>query len=315
MRSLVVGCAGFIGFHLAERLLRDGDEVVGLDNFVTGQRRNVADLSADTAFSFTEHDIARPLPKLGPVDRVFNLACPPSPIDFKTKSLEILATCSQGVWHLADFARDCDATLTHSSTSEVYGDPAEHPQRESYWGNVNPIGPRSAYDEGKRFAEALLTAHHRRFGTKARLARIFNTYGPRMRHNDGRALPTFIDQALRHEPVTIHGDGKQTRSFCYVTDLVDGLERLSRSDSTEPVNLGNPIEVTILEAAQEVIKAAGSRSVITHTPADVDDPRVRRPDITRARERLGWEPKVAREDGVAQTVAWFTQEAQAAARS
>ncbi|MCA9243918.1 MAG: SDR family oxidoreductase [Phycisphaerales bacterium] len=314
MRALVVGCAGFIGFHLADRLLREGHDVVGMDNFVTGQRRNVDDLKAHRQFTFVEHDIVRPLSPIEGVERVYNLACPPSPVDFKTKSLEILATCSQGVWNLADFARDSNATITHSSTSEVYGDPIEHPQRETYWGNVNPIGPRSAYDEGKRFGEALLIAHHRRFGTEVRVARIFNTYGPRMRHNDGRALPTFIDQALRNEPVTIHGDGKQTRSFCFVTDLVDGLIRLSQSDSPEPVNLGNPVEITILEVAQEVIKAAGSKSGITHTPADVDDPRVRRPDISRAQERLGWAPKVSREDGVARTVAWFAEEKQALTR-
>ncbi len=305
MRILVAGCAGFIGFHLVRRLLGEGHEVIGLDNFASGSRDNVAQLDCEAGFRFLEHDITNPVAVEGPVERVYDLACPASPVDFGPLSLEILAVCSRGVGQLLDFACSRGARLLHASTSEVYGDPREHPQRETYWGHVNPIGPRSCYDEGKRFAEALATAHAERHETTIRLARIFNTYGPNMRRSDGRMLPTFIHQAFRNEPLTVHGDGSQTRSFCYVSDLVDGLVRLMESDVAQPVNLGNPTEITILDAAREVVRLAGSSSEIAHVARPTDDPALRRPDITRAQTLLGWEPVVEREDGFGRTIEWF----------
>ena len=305
MRILVAGCAGFIGVHLADRLLTDGHEVVGVDNFSSGSGPNVERLERHARFQFHRHDITKPLPVEGPLQRIYDLACPASPIDFARLPLEILAVCSRGVENLLDLARPCGARLLHASTSEVYGDPKEHPQRETYWGHVNPIGARSCYDEGKRFAEALLMFHRRQYGVEVRVPRIFNTYGPHMRRDDGRALPAFITQALRGEPINVHGDGRQTRSFCYVDDLVEGLLRLMESDVEEPVNLGNPAEITILEAAQEVVRLTGSSSEIRHGPRPADDPAVRRPDISRARERLGWEPRVSREEGFARTIEWF----------
>lgn len=305
MRVLVAGGAGFIAFHLIERLLADGCDVVGVDNFASGARRNVDALARSPRFSFVEHDIVRDLPPLGAFDRIYDLACPASPVDFGPRRLDILAVCSRGVWNLLDLARGCGARLLHASTSEVYGDPLEHPQRETYHGNVNPIGPRACYDEGKRFAEALLMSYHREHGVPVRVPRIFNTYGPRMRPDDGRALPNFINQALRGEPLTIHGDGAQTRSFCYATDLVDGLVRLMESDVVEPVNLGNPQEITVLEAAREVIALAGGMSEVVFVPRPADDPSVRRPDITRAATKLGWTPGVPRAEGFARTIEWF----------
>lgn len=305
MRILVAGCAGFIGYHLTQRLLSEGHEVAGLDNFCSGSRTNADDLRRHARFRFTEHDITNPLPVEGAFERIYDLACPASPVDFGPRRLAILAVCSRGLWNLLDLARSCGARLLHASTSEVYGDPREHPQRETYWGHVNPIGARSCYDEGKRFGEALLVAYHREHGTPVRIARIFNTYGPNMRRDDGRMLPTFIDQALANQPLTVHGDGQQTRSFCYVSDLVEGLIRLMESDTADPVNLGNPVECTILEAAQEVVRLIGSCSEITFVARPQDDPTVRRPDITRARALLGWEPAVARADGFARTIDWF----------
>jgi nucleoside-diphosphate-sugar epimerase len=303
----VTGCAGFIGFHLCERLLDDGHEVVGVDDLSTGQLINVDDLKVRPEFQFVKHNIVEPLPVSEPFEIVYNLACPASPVDFGPRRLNILDACSRGVWNMLDFCRQTGARLLHTSTSEVYGDPQEHPQRESYWGHVNPIGPRCCYDEGKRFAEALITNYVNHHGTEVRLARIFNTYGPRMRVDDGRVLPSFITQALAGKPLTVHGDGSQTRSFCYVTDMVEGLVRLAGSDVTEPVNLGNPAEISILEFAQEIIRLTGSRSRIVHLDRPKDDPKLRRPDITRARERLGWEPEVERADGLDRTVAWFQQ--------
>ncbi len=305
MRVLVAGCAGFIGYHLTRRYLNDGHAVVGVDNLASGSNRNVRDLEAEERFAFHSHDITQPLAIEGPFDLVCNLACPASPIDFDPLRLEILAVCSRGVWNLLDFARSQGARFLHTSTSEVYGNPLEHPQKESYWGNVNPIGPRSCYDEGKRFAEALVTAYGAKHGVAVRMVRIFNTYGPRMRLADGRALPTFIAQALAGKPITIHGDGSQTRSFCYVDDLIDGLVRLAASDVEGPVNIGNPDEVTIRQFAEEVIAIVGGSSTLELVPRPGDDPNVRRPDIARARRELDWQPQVARRDGLQKTVAWF----------
>jgi dTDP-glucose 4,6-dehydratase len=309
VRLLVTGCAGFIGYHLCERLLRDGHEVVGVDDLSTGQMVNVEHLRTRPRFGFVEHDIVTPLEIPGPFEMVYNLACPASPIDFGPQRLNILAVCSRGVWNVLDFCRQVDARLLHASTSEVYGDPREHPQRESYWGHVNPIGSRSCYDEGKRFAEALIASYVGYHGTEARVARIFNTYGPRMRADDGRALPTFVTQALAGQPLSIHGDGSQTRSFCYVTDMVDGLIRLAGSDVLEPVNLGNPAEVSILEFAREIVRLTGGKSELVHSTRPQDDPARRRPDIARARQQLGWEPEVDRTEGLTLTVEWFRQNA------
>lgn len=305
MRVLVTGSAGFIGYHLIARLLREGHTVVGLDNFASGSRDNIADLQTRAKFEFHEHDIVKPLPVDCHFDQIYDLACPASPTDFDQRALEILAVCSQGVWNLLELAHRHRTVLLHTSTSEVYGDPQEHPQREAYWGNVNPIGLRSCYDEGKRFAEALMVNHWRRHQTKIRIARVFNTYGPRMRADDGRALPNFITQALRGAPVTVHGDGSQTRSFCYVTDLVDGLIRLANSSVTEPINLGNPQEISMRDIAREVIEQIGSPSSIQLTPRPADDPCVRRPDIARATSQLDWTPQVDRRDGLSKTIEWF----------
>ncbi|MBL8878253.1 MAG: SDR family oxidoreductase [Phycisphaerales bacterium] len=305
MRILVTGCAGFIGFHMCDRLLRDGHEVVGLDNVSTGQRPNVVDLSKNPRFQFVEHDLTQPLALDGSFERVFNFACPASPVDFDPRRLDILAVCSRGVWNLLDFCKRSGARLLHTSTSEVYGDPKVHPQREDYWGNVNPIGPRSCYDEGKRFAEALITAYRAMHGVETRMVRIFNTYGPRMRRDDGRALPNFISQALTNQPITVHGDGSQTRSFCYISDQIEGLTRLAESDCTDPVNIGNPVEVTILQVAREIVQLANSRSEIHLVPRPQDDPTVRQPDISRARKVLGWSPVVERTDGFCRTIEWF----------
>jgi len=308
VRVLVTGCAGFIGYHLCERLLRDGHQVVGVDDLSTGQQLNVEALSAWSNFVFVRHDIVEPLRVAEAIELVCNLACPASPVDFGPLRLKILAVCSRGVWNLLDLCRASGARLLHASTSEVYGDPQEHPQRETYWGHVNPIGPRSCYDEGKRFAEALIRNYSAEHGVETRVARIFNTYGPRMRSDDGRVLPNFITQALAGAPLTVHGDGSQTRSFCHVSDLVEGLLRLAQSDVREPVNLGNPAELSILECAREIVRLTGSRSQIVHVDRPPDDPRLRRPDISRARQLLGWEPRVERSSGFAETIEWFRRQ-------
>ncbi len=305
MRIVVTGSAGFIGFHLCERLLADGHEIVGVDNFISGSRDNIDMLCAHARFAFHEHDVCGPLRLDPPLDRIYNLACPASPADFGPQALEIMDVCSRGVWQMLDLARQHDARLLHASTSEVYGDPQEHPQREGYWGHVNPVGPRSCYDEGKRFAEALITSYARQHGVACRLPRIFNTYGPRMRRDDGRMLPTFIAQALAGKPLTVHGDGSQTRSFCYVSDLVAGLVALMESNVTEPLNLGNPAEISVLQAAREVVGLTGGRSKIRHLDAQADDPKLRQPDITRARQRLDWTPRVERGEGFRRTIEWM----------
>lgn len=307
MRYVVAGCAGFIGFHLTERLLNEGNEIVGVDDLSTGQTANAADLKKHKNFTFVQHDIVNPVKVDGPVDIIYNLACPASPADFFPRRLKILDVCSRGVWNLLDLARDKGARLLHTSTSEVYGDPKEHPQKETYWGNVNPIGDRACYDEGKRFAEALIVNYRKQHGVKARMARIFNTYGPRMRTDDGRVLPNFVTQAMEGKPLTVHGDGGQTRSFCYVSDMADGLIRLANSEVEDPVNIGNPQEITIREFAEEIIRLCGSKSTLMSVERPKDDPHVRKPDITRARTLLGWEPKVDRKEGLARTVAWFKE--------
>ncbi len=305
-RIVVLGGAGFLGSHLCERLLRDGAaEVISLDNFVTGDERNVAELPALGDFRSVHHDVTQPLRVSGPVDCVFNLASPASPMDYANLPIETLRVGSRGTENGLELAREKDAVFLQASTSEVYGDPLVHPQREDYWGNVNPIGPRSVYDEAKRYGEALVMAYHRVYGVKTRIARIFNTYGPRMRLEDGRVVPVFVAQALRGEDFTVFGDGKQTRSFCYVSDLIDGMVRLALSDVTEPVNLGNPREMTILEFAEAVARAQGGGGRIVFKPLPKDDPKQRKPDITRAKQLLGWEPRVSLEEGLQETLAYF----------
>ena len=305
MRIIVAGAAGFIGYHLAGRLAREGHEVIGIDSMTTGSEANARDLSALAGFTFMRADIRRPLQIDGPVDRILNMACPASPVDFRDKGLEIMETCSTGVRNLLELAREKKSLFLQASTSECYGDPLEHPQRETYYGNVNPIGPRAVYDEGKRFAEAMVFGYHRTHGLHTRIVRIFNTYGPRMRADDGRALPNFISQALRGQPVTVHGDGSQTRSFCYVDDLVEAILRNSNSDYLDPINIGNDSEITVRQAAEAVIEMTGNRSKIVFTDRPVNDPERRRPDLTRAREVLGWSPTVPWRVGFQRTVDYF----------
>jgi dTDP-glucose 4,6-dehydratase len=304
-RILVAGGAGLIGSAMCAALLERGERVVCVDSLITGSRSNVDPLFDRSGMSFVEADVCRELPDQEPLDAVVNLACPASPFDFAELALEIMAVGSAGVANLLDLARRHGARYLQASTSEVYGDPLVHPQPETYWGNVNPVGPRSVYDEAKRFGEALTMAHHRRYGTEVRIARIFNTYGPRMRANDGRVVSNFVTQALRNQPITIYGDGSQTRSFCYVDDEVDGLLALLDSDCTEPVNIGNDEERTVREVAETVMKLTGSRSEIVHLDLPVDDPAQRRPDLTRAREVLAWQPTTPFEDGLARTIEWF----------
>jgi len=308
MRVVVAGAAGFIGYHLSHRLLAEGHAVIGIDSLTTGQMRNIELLQAHREFEFLRADIADstdPIELPGPIDAIYNMACPASPVDFRDKAIEIMETCSHGVANLLNIARHHGSLFLQASTSECYGDPLVHPQPESYWGNVNPIGPRAPYDEGKRFAEALTMSYHRTHGLRTRIVRIFNTYGPHMRADDGRALPTFIMQALADQPISVHGDGSQTRSFCYVSDLVEGILRLAASDFAEPVNIGNDEEITILQSAREVVRLAGSRSEIRCVPRPADDPERRRPDLQRARTLLGWSPTVPREEGFARTIEYF----------
>jgi len=307
-RAAVLGAAGFIGSHLVDRLLAEGWRVLGVDSLITGTRRNLEHLSGEPRLEFVERDICAPLDDLGTrFDAVIDLASPASPIDYLRHPFETLHVGSIGVENALRLAERAGTVFLLSSTSEVYGDPLEHPQRESYFGNVNPIGPRAVYDEAKRFAEAITMAYRRYRKVETRIARIFNTYGPRMRLDDGRVVPTFVAQALRGEPLTVFGDGRQTRSFCYVDDLVEGLWRLLRSRVAEPVNLGNPNEMTILAFAEAVQRQVGSRCAIEHRPLPEDDPRVRQPDISRAREVLGWQPGIELEEGMRRTVAWFRE--------
>jgi dTDP-glucose 4,6-dehydratase len=303
-RIVITGAAGFIGSHLAEALLDRGCAVVGIDNLLTGDIANVAHL-ANRDFLFIKHDVTNYIYIDGPVDAVLHWASPASPIDYLELPIPTLKVGALGTHKALGLAKAKGARFVLASTSEVYGDPLEHPQRESYWGNVNPIGPRGVYDEAQRFAEAITVAYHRYHRVDCKIARIFNTFGPRMRVNDGRAVPAFISAALGNEDVTIFGDGRQTRSFCYISDLVDGIIRLMDSDTNDPVNLGNPREMTVEEMARLIIRLAGSRSRIIHGPLPTDDPKVRQPDITKARTLLGWEPRVAIEDGLVQTIEYF----------
>jgi dTDP-glucose 4,6-dehydratase len=305
MRVLVAGGARFIGTSMCLKLLDRGDQVVCLDNLVTGSVDNVKRMLDRERVSFIQADITGDLPVEGPFDAVLNLACPASPVDFGPLSLEILDTGSRGVANLLALAQSSGARFLQASTSEVYGDPLVHPQPESYWGNVNPVGPRAVYDEAKRFGEALTMAFHRRHGLEVRIARIFNTYGPCMRLDDGRVVSNFVTQALRGEPLTVYGDGSQTRSFCYVDDEVDGLLALLESSCEGPVNIGNDEERTMLEAAEVVLELTGSKAGITFKELPLDDPTQRRPDLTRARRELGWEPKIPFREGVARTIEWF----------
>jgi dTDP-glucose 4,6-dehydratase len=311
-RAVILGAAGFIGSHLVDRLLGDGWRVTGVDNLVTGTLRNLEDLGRDPRFDLVQADVCEPLDLAGPIDAILDLASPASPVDYLRHPFETLRVGSVGVENALRLARRAGARFLLSSTSEVYGDPLEHPQRESYWGNVNPVGPRAVYDEAKRFAEAITAAYRRHEHVDVRIARIFNTYGPRMRLDDGRVVPTFVAQALRGEPITMFGDGSQTRSFCYVDDLVEGLVRLLHSSYQDPVNVGNPHELTILEFARAVQRLVGVDVPIVSRPLPEDDPKVRRPDISRAREVLGWEPRVSFEDGMQRTIAWFRERVRSA---
>jgi dTDP-glucose 4,6-dehydratase len=303
-RVLVTGGAGFLGSHLCERLIAEGWEVVCFDSFLTGNQENIAHLIGHERFHFEHHDVTEPLSMQGDLDWVLHLASPASPRDYLEWPVETLKVGAVGTLHMLEVARAKSAGFFLASTSEAYGDPQVHPQPETYWGNVNPVGPRSVYDESKRYAEAATMAYQRTFGLPVRIVRIFNTYGPRMRRQDGRAVPTFIQQALNEEPITVHGDGSQTRSLCYVDDLIEGLLRLIRSDHVGPVNIGTPNESTIRELAEMIRDLVGSSSRIELVDRPVDDPEVRRPDITLARRILGWEPTVSLEDGLARTIEW-----------
>lgn len=306
-RSLVTGAAGFLGSHLCDALLAEGHEVIGVDNLCTGRLQNIEHLRSQAGFTLLEHDICEPFDP-GHVDYVYNLASPASPSDYHRLGPETLRVGSEGTRNTLDIARRWNARYLHASTSECYGDPHVHPQHESYWGNVNPIGPRSVYDEAKRFSEALVTAYHRYHGVDTHLVRIFNTYGPRLQPNDGRVISTFLTQALRGEDLTVYGDGSQTRSFCYVSDLIRGIVLLSRSSEHSPVNIGNPVEWTIAECAREVLSLVDSPSRIAYEPLPVDDPTRRRPDITKAKRLLGWEPKVPLREGLLASLEYFRKE-------
>ena len=303
-RALVTGAAGFIGSHLSEFLLDRGYSVVGMDNLLTGDVANIAHLTGRD-FVLVKHDVTSYIALEGPLDLIFHFASPASPIDYLRVPIQTLKVGSLGTHNCLGLAKAKKARFLLASTSEVYGDPLVHPQREDYWGNVNPVGPRGVYDEAKRFSEAMVMAYHRVHGVETRIVRIFNTYGPRMRVQDGRAIPAFLSQALRHEDVTVFGDGSQTRSLCYVSDLVDGIFRLMTSSEENPVNIGNPHEMTIRQLAERIIALTGSRSRIVEKPLPVDDPKVRQPDITRARTILGWEPKVPLDAGLEKTLAYF----------
>ena len=303
-KILVTGAAGFLGSHLCDALLAEGNEVLGVDNLCTGSLANLEHLKTEPKFAFEQLDICTPF-DLGKVDFVFNFASPASPIDYMKLGIETLMVGSAGTMNSLEVAKKYGAGYLHASTSECYGDPEVHPQVESYWGNVNPVGPRSVYDEAKRFSEAAVTAYNRYHHVNTHLVRIFNTYGPRLQANDGRVISNFMMQALRGDPLTIYGDGLQTRSFCYVSDLIAGIVKLAKSDEHLPTNIGNPVEFTMLECAQEVLALVGSKSELTFMPLPQDDPKQRKPDITKAKSLLGWEPKVPLREGLAKSLEYF----------
>ena len=305
MRIVVTGAAGFLGSHLTDRLLAEGHEVVGLDNLVTGDVRNIAHLAGNRKFRFVYHDVTEYIYLDGPVDAILHFASPASPIDYLQIPIQTLKVGALGTHKALGLARGKGARFLLASTSEVYGDPLVHPQPETYWGNVNPVGPRGCYDEAKRFAEAMTVAYRNFHKVDTRIVRIFNTYGPRMRPNDGRIVPSLIGQALRNEPLTVFGDGSQTRSFCFVSDLIEGIHRLLLSDTCDPMNIGNPSEMTVLEFAETVKRLTGTPAPIVHRPLPVDDPRQRRPDISLAKATIGWEPKVGLEEGLRKTIEDF----------
>jgi dTDP-glucose 4,6-dehydratase len=307
MRILITGAAGFLGSHLCDRFIAEGHEVVGVDNFITGSPDNIAHLIGNQAFEFVQLDVTNFIYVKGPLDGVLHFASPASPVDYLELPIQTLKVGSLATHKTLGLAKEKGARYLLASTSEVYGDPQVHPQPETYWGHVNPVGPRGVYDEAKRFAEALVMAYHRYHGLDTRIVRIFNTYGPRMRPNDGRVVSNFIVQALRDEPLTIYGAGEQTRSFCYATDEVDGIYRLFLSDYTMPVNIGNPNEFTVLQLAQLILEQTGSTSDIEHLPLPEDDPKVRQPDITVARRELGWEPGVQLDEGLRRTIPYFRE--------
>jgi len=305
--SLVTGGAGFLGSHLCERLLAESHRVICVDNLLTGNRQNIAHLAEREDFLFVEHDVTKPYEIDEALDNVLHFASPASPIDYLELPIQTLKVGSLGTHNMLGLAKAKGARYLQASTSEVYGDPLVHPQPESYWGNVNPVGPRGVYDEAKRFAEAMVMAYHRVHGIETRIVRIFNTYGPRMRPHDGRVVPAFIDQALHGKPLTVFGDGSQTRSFCYVDDLVEGIWRLLNSDVREPVNIGNPHEMTVLEFAETITRLINPDSKVTFKPLPIDDPKTRQPDISAARRHLGWEPTVSLEDGLVSTIKYFRE--------
>ena len=305
MRLLVTGAAGFLGSHLCDRLLAQGHTVVGMDNLLTGAPANLAHLERHRGFQFVRHDVSTFIDLPGPLDGILHFASPASPIDYLEYPIPTLKVGALGTHNALGLAKAKGARFFLASTSEVYGDPLEHPQPETYWGNVNPVGPRGVYDEAKRFAEAMTMAYHRYHGLDTRIVRIFNTYGPRMRPNDGRVVSNFIVQALKGEPLTVYGDGSQTRSFCYVDDLIEGIVRVFERGDAEPTNIGNPREFTVRQLATQVLALTGSKSPVVERPLPVDDPKVRQPDITRARAVLGWEPQVPLEEGLRRTIAYF----------
>lgn len=307
-RSVILGAAGFIGSHLTDRFIREGWRVTGVDNFITGAKKNLDHLAREPKFDFLEADITDSLESLeGPIDAVLDLASPASPVDYLEHPLETLHAGSLGVENALLLAKRFGAPFVLASTSEVYGDPLEHPQRETYWGNVNPIGPRSVYDESKRFAEAITVTYRRHFGVETSIVRLFNTYGPRMRLDDGRVVPTFVAQALRGEPMTVFGDGLQTRSFCYVDDTVEAIWRVLIGNHPGPLNVGNPAEMTVMDFARAVQRFVGSEFAVVNRPLPEDDPKLRRPDITLAKQLLDWEPQVDLEEGMRRTIAWFKE--------
>jgi dTDP-glucose 4,6-dehydratase len=305
--AVVTGGAGFLGSHLCDKLISEGLKVICIDNLITGSVGNIAHLAGNEKFSFIKHDITNYIFIQGKVDYILHFASPASPVDYLQLPIQTLKVGSLGTHKALGLAKEKKARFLLASTSEVYGDPEIHPQHEEYWGNVNPIGPRGVYDEAKRFAEAITMAYHRYHNLETRISRIFNTFGPRMRAQDGRAIPNFVMQALTGKPITIYGDGSQTRSFCYITDLVDGLYKLLMSNEDEPVNIGNPEEIPLLEIAKEIIELTSSNSKIVYEDLPVDDPKVRQPDISKAKNKLGWEPKVNRKEGLQKTINYFKQ--------